>query len=96
MIKADKEHLIGMEMIIEVDYLLILDMVSGCATSDLAMLRCIAYIKYQNLEIQHISEKDNAMADMLSRARYDDKNRIMVSEDKEVDKDVFESGPERV
>ena len=43
--KADKDYLIRTEVIIETDYLPILGMVSGCATSDLVMLRWIAYIK---------------------------------------------------
>jgi hypothetical protein len=71
-VKADKDHLIGTEVVIETDCLPILSMVSGCATPDLAMLRWITYIKSLNPEIRHISGKDNAMADMLSRARYDD------------------------
>ena len=71
MVKADK------------DRMPILGMVSGCATPDLAMLRWIAYIKSLDPEIRHISGKDNAMADMLSRARFDDEGG-MVSEDEEV------------
>ena len=53
-------------------------------------LRWIAYIKSLNPEIRHISEKDNAMADMLSRARFNDKDG-MVSEDEEVGVNFFES-----
>ena len=64
-------------------------MVSGCATPDLAILRWIAYIKSLNPEIRHIFGKDNAMADMLLRARFDDEDR-MVSEDEEVGVDFFE------
>ena len=48
------------------------------------MLRWIAYIESLDLEIRHISGRDNAMADMLSRARFDDEGG-MVSEDEEVD-----------
>ena len=69
------------------DCLPILGMVSGCATPDLAML-WIAYIKSLNLEIWHISGKDNAMADMLSRARFENKDD-MVSDDEEVNADFF-------
>ena len=58
----------------------ILGMVSRCATPDLAMLRWIA----------HISGKDNAMANMLSRAQFDEEDD-MVSEDEEVGVDFFES-----
>ena len=61
-------------------------MVSGCATPDLAMLRWIAYIKFLDPETPHISGKDNAMADMLSRARFNDED-VMVSDDEEVGKD---------
>ena len=82
-VKADKDYLIGTEVIIETDCLPILGMVSGCATPDLAMLRWIAYIKSLDPEIRHISGKDNAMADMLLRARFDDEGG-KVSEDEEV------------
>ena len=82
-------------MIIETDCLLILGMVSGCVTPDLAMLRWIAYIKSVNLETRHISGKENAMADMLSRARFK-KEDNMVSEDEEVGADFFESAQMKV
>jgi hypothetical protein len=88
--KADRDHLIGTEVVIETDCLPILGMVSGCATSDLAMLRWIAYIRSLNPEIRHISGKDNVMADMLSRARFNDENG-MDSEDEEVGVDFFEA-----
>jgi hypothetical protein len=88
--KADRDHLIGTGVVIETDCLPILGMVSGCTTPDLVMLRWIAYIKSLNLQIRHISGKDNAMADMLLRARYDDKHG-MVSEDEEVGVDFFEA-----
>ena len=48
------------------------------------MLRRITYIKFLNPEIQHISEKDNAMADMLLTAQFKGEDG-MVSEDEEVD-----------
>ena len=50
-VKADKDYLIGTEVIIETHCLPILGMVSGCVTSDLAMLWWIAYIKSMNPEI---------------------------------------------
>ena len=70
-------------------------MVSRCATPDLAMLRWIAYIKSLNPEIRHILGKDNAMADMLSRARFEDEDN-MVSENEEVGADFFESARMRI
>ena len=88
-VKADKDYLIRTEVIIETYCLPILGMVSGCAMPDLAMLRWIAYIKSLDPEIRHISEKDNAMADMLSRVRFENEGG-MVSEDEEVGVDFFE------
>ena len=90
MVKADKDYLIGTKLIIDMDCLPILGMVSGCATPDLAMLRWIAYIKSLNPDIRHISGKDNTMADMLSRAWFDDEGGT-VSEDEEVGVNFFES-----
>ena len=75
-------------MVIETDCLPILGMVSGCATPDLAMLRWIAYVKSMNPEICHISGKNNAMADMLSRARFEGESD-MVSENEDVSLDFF-------
>ena len=88
-VKVDKDYLIGSEVVIETDCLPILGMISGCATPDLAMLRWIAYIKSLNPEIRHIAGKNNAMADMLSRARFKDEFSDMVSEDENVALDFF-------
>ena len=82
--------MIRTEVIIQTDSLSILGIVSGCATLDLVMLKWIVYIKSLNLEIRHIFRKDNTMADMLSRARFDDEGD-MVSKDEEVGVDFFES-----
>jgi hypothetical protein len=54
------------------------------------MLRWIAYIKSLNPVIRHISGKDNAIADMLSRTRFNDENG-MVSENEDVGVDFFET-----
>ena len=75
-VKVDKDYLIGSEVIIETDCLPILGMISGRATPDLAMRRWIAYIKSLNLEIRHIAGKNNAMADMLSRARFQEDENV--------------------
>ena len=70
-------------------------MVSGCTTPDLAMLKWIAYIKSLNLEIRHISGKDNTMDDMLFGARFEDEDG-MVSENEEVGADFFKSARMRI
>ena len=77
-------------MVIETDCLLILGMISECATPDLAMLRWISYIKSMNPEIRHISGKNNAMVDMLSRARFEGESD-MVSENEDVALDFFKT-----
>ena len=59
-----------------------------CNNPDLAMLRWIAYIKSLNPEIYHIGGKENAMVDMLSRARFKNESD-MVSEDEDVALDFF-------
>ena len=64
-IKTDRKYLIGAEVIIETDCLPVLGMMRCCTIPDVAMLQWIAYIKSLNPEIQHISGKDNVMADML-------------------------------
>ena len=63
-IKSDRDYLIGAEVVIETDCLPILGMMRCCTIPDVAMLRW--------MEVRHISGKDNAVADMLSRARFGD------------------------
>ena len=87
-IKADRDYLIGAEVVIETDCLPILGMVSSCSSPDITMLRWIAYIKSFNPELRHISGKNNAMADMLSRARFVDKLDMM-DEDEEIEDGFF-------
>ena len=70
-------------MVIEEDYLSILGLVSECVTPDLVMLKWITVIKSMNSEIRHISRKENAMADILSRARFEEEDN-MVSKDEDV------------
>jgi len=68
--KADRNYLIGANVILETDCLPIIGMIANCSTPDIAMLRWIAYIRSLNPEFIHISGKKNSVADMLSRARY--------------------------
>ena len=77
-IKSDQDYLIGAEIVIETDCLLILGMMRCCTIPDVAMLRWIAYVKSLNQDVRHISEKDNAVADMLSRARCRVSSRLRV------------------
>ena len=51
------------------------------------MPRWIAYVKLLNLEVRHISGKENAVADMPSRARFGD--NIAESDNEEVSEHYF-------
>ena len=64
--------------------------ISRCATPNLAMRRWISYIKSLNPEIRHIAGKNNALADMLSRARFEDESD-MISEDEDIALDFFKT-----
>jgi hypothetical protein len=88
-IKSDRDYLIGAEVVIETDCLPILGMMRCCSVADVAMLRWIAYVKSLNPEIEHISGKANAVADMLSRARYNDD--VSDSDNEDVPQDFFTS-----
>jgi Integrase zinc binding domain/RNase H-like domain found in reverse transcriptase/Reverse transcriptase (RNA-dependent DNA polymerase) len=69
-LKADRNYLIGANVVLETDCLPLLGMVANCSTPDIAMLRWIAYIRSLNPVLVHITGKKNSVADMLSRARY--------------------------
>ncbi|MCO5604739.1 hypothetical protein L7F22_058909 [Adiantum nelumboides] len=80
-LKCDKDYLIGAYVVVETDCLPLLGMIASCSTPNIAMLRWIAYIKSLNLEFKHIAGKDNPVADMLSRARYEDEEGMIDESD---------------
>ena len=88
-IKSDWDYLIGAEVVIKTDCLPILRMMQFCTIPDVVMLRWIAYVKSLNPDVRHISGKDNAVADMLSRALFGDD--ITDSDNEEVSEDYFAS-----
>ena len=88
-IKTDREYLIGAEVVIETDCRPLLGMISSCETSDIAMLRWIAYIKSLCPEIKHIAGVDNPVADMLSRARFKGKNTMVMTDEEDESFDFF-------
>ncbi|GGS27705.1 hypothetical protein GCM10010252_77790 [Streptomyces aureoverticillatus] len=75
--KAEKDYLIGAVVVIETDCLLLFGMIINCSMSDIIMLRWIVYIKSLNPEFKHITGKDNLVADMLSRARYEREDEMV-------------------
>ena len=76
-LKADRNYLIGANVVLETDCLPLLGMISNCNSPDIAMLRWIAYIKLLNVVLKHITGKMNPVADMLSRAKYFDEEKMM-------------------
>ena len=81
--------MIGMEVIIQTDFLMVLGIMWCSMILDVTMLRWITYVKSLNSEVRHISGKDNVVADMLSRARFGDE--VAESEEEEVLEDYFSS-----
>ena len=69
-IKTERDYLIGVEVIVETDCLPILVIIANCNILNQEMLRWCVYIKTINPEVRHISGENNAMVDMLSRAKY--------------------------
>jgi Integrase zinc binding domain/RNase H-like domain found in reverse transcriptase/Reverse transcriptase (RNA-dependent DNA polymerase) len=82
-LKADRNYLIGAEVVLETDCLPLLGMIANCSSPDIAMLRWIAYIKSLNPILVHIEGKKNSVADMLSRARYFNEEEMMAHGDGE-------------
>lgn len=82
-LKAERNYLIGANVVLETDCLPLLGMISNCNSPDIAMLRWIAYIKSLNPVLKHITGKMNPVADMLSRARYFDEEKMMAHGDSE-------------
>ena len=76
-LKNEKEYLIGACVVVEIDCLPLFGMITSCSTLDIAMLRWIVYSKSLNPEFKHIAGKDNTVANMLSRARYEDESQMI-------------------
>ena len=79
----DLEYLIGIEVVVETDCHSLLGIISSCETSNIVMLKWIAYIKSLNPEIKHIAGVDNPVVDMLSRARFKGKNTMVMTDEED-------------
>lgn len=86
--KNKKQYLIGATLVVEMDCLPLVSMIFSCSTSDVAMLRWIAYIKSMNPKFKHISRKNKALANMLSWARYDNEESI-IDDEEDVDTNLY-------
>ncbi|KAL3687746.1 hypothetical protein R1sor_014055 [Riccia sorocarpa] len=69
--------------------LALLGMVANCNSPDITMLRWIAYIRSFNPELRHIAGKENVVADMLSRARYEGEDEMLQAAEEEDRKEVW-------
>ncbi|KAL3689190.1 hypothetical protein R1sor_015499 [Riccia sorocarpa] len=81
--RTDRDFLIGAQVVLETDCLPLLGMIANCTTPDIHMLRWIAYIRSLNPELRHIVGKVNVVADMLSRARYENEEEMLQEAEKE-------------
>ncbi|KAL3680762.1 hypothetical protein R1sor_023718 [Riccia sorocarpa] len=88
-LRTDRDFLIGASVVLETDCLLLLGMVANCNTPDITMLRWIAYIRSFNLELRHIAGKENVVADMLSRARYEGEDEMLQAVEEEDRREIW-------
>ncbi|KAL3700490.1 hypothetical protein R1sor_018512 [Riccia sorocarpa] len=86
--KAERNYLIGAVVVVEIDCLPLLGMITNYSTPDMTMLNWVAYIKSVNPEFKHIAGKANAVANMLSRARYDGEEE-MVEESEDIGEQFY-------
>ncbi|KAL3687707.1 hypothetical protein R1sor_014016 [Riccia sorocarpa] len=82
-LRTDRNFLIGAVVMLETDCLPLLGMIANCSTLDITMLRWIAYIRNFNPELKHIAGKENVVADMLSRARYEGEEEMILAAEEE-------------
>ena len=81
MVKVVKDYMIGTEAMIEMDCLPILGVIFWCVMPNLAMLMWIVYIISMSPKVLHISRKNNAMTNMLSKARYEYEGDIVLEDE---------------
>ncbi|KAL3702351.1 hypothetical protein R1sor_020373 [Riccia sorocarpa] len=58
-------------------------MIANCSTLDITMLRWVAYVRNFNPQLKHIAGKKNVVADMLSRARYEGEEEMVLTAEEE-------------
>ncbi|KAL3682085.1 hypothetical protein R1sor_000107 [Riccia sorocarpa] len=82
-VRTDRNFLIGAAVMLETDCLPLLGMIANCSTPDITMLRWIAYVRNFNPQLKHIAGKKNVVADMLSRARYEGEEEMVLTAEEE-------------
>lgn len=76
-LKVERNYLIRENMLLKTDYLSILNIIFKYSTLDISMLRWIVFIRFLNPVLIHIKVKENMVANMLSRARYMNREEII-------------------
>ncbi|KAL3686149.1 hypothetical protein R1sor_004171 [Riccia sorocarpa] len=61
----------------------LLGMIANCSTPDITIVRWIAYVRNFNPQLKHIVGKKNVVADMLSRARYEGEEEMVLTAEEE-------------
>ncbi|KAL3688737.1 hypothetical protein R1sor_015046 [Riccia sorocarpa] len=82
-LRTDRDFLIDASVLMETDCLPLLGMIANCSTPDITMFRWIACIQSFNPELKHIAGKENVVADMLSRARYEGEEEMLQAAEEE-------------
>ncbi|KAL3685686.1 hypothetical protein R1sor_003708 [Riccia sorocarpa] len=82
-LRTDRNFLIGAAVMLETECLLLLGMIANCSTPDITMLRWIAYVRNFNPQLKHIAGKKNVVVDMLSRARYEGEEGMVLTAEEE-------------
>mgnify|MGYP007076046589 CR=1 FL=1 len=80
-----RDYLIKAKVVIETNCLPILDMIFECSILDIATLHWMAYMKSLNSEVRHVSRKDKALANTLSRTSCQEKIEELVDHEEELD-----------
>ncbi|KAL3702292.1 hypothetical protein R1sor_020314 [Riccia sorocarpa] len=82
-LRTDRNFLIGAAVMLETDCLPLLGIIANCSTPDITMPRWIAYVRNFNPQLKHIAGKKNVVADMLSRARYEGEEEMVLTAEEE-------------
>lgn len=69
-------------MILETNYLPLLDIVSNYSILNIFILRWITYIQILNLILEYIIEKNNLIENILFKARYTGEEEMMTYKDR--------------
>ncbi|KAG5460398.1 MAG: hypothetical protein BJ554DRAFT_7560, partial [Olpidium bornovanus] len=83
-LREERQHVLGANLMVETDCRPLIKMMSNYDTADASSRRWVADVKEYGCLVVHIKGEDNAVADMLSRTRYEgDGEELSPAEDGE-------------